>query len=501
MTEHISILNYTRDLQERLAALKSDRSALLKSREVVKNCRDGGGIFYGINTGFGGLARKRIDADQLRELQFNYLQSHAAGVGDPIPKELSRIMLELKIHSIGLGFSGVSEGTFLRLIEHLDKDLIPVVPEKGSVGASGDLAPLSHMCLPLIGLGQVWNSDGTETIPAEEGLQQHDLQPLELRAKEGLALTNGTQFMCAYGVDALRRALNLVKVADIVGLMSLDALQGSASPYDARVHELRPHPGQKAVAANGRKLLEGSRILASHGDCDKVQDPYSLRCIPQVHGASRDALEHARAVLEVEINSVTDNPLVLEDGSIISAGNFHGQPIALAFDYAAIALAELASIADRRIYLMTLGRDGLPIFLTDQGGLHSGFMIPQYTTAALVSENKVLCHPASVDSVPTSIGQEDHVSMGSIGAVKLRRVLENVERVLAIELLAAGQALDFRKPLESSPALVAAHQRLRQDVEHRGKDRIFENDIAAAHALVAGAELVAAVESKVGNLQ
>jgi histidine ammonia-lyase len=369
------------------------------------------------------------------------------------------------------------------------------VPSKGSVGASGDLAPLAHMSLPLIGLGHFWGDDD-KPIPAIDVLAKAGLQPIELQAKDGLSLINGTQFMAAYGAFILNRASNLVRTADTLAAMSLEALQGSDRPFDARVHALRPHKGQKAVADNIRSLLANSQILESHRDCGKVQDPYCLRCVPQVHGASRDALSHALEMIETELNSVTDNPLVFEDGDVISGGNFHGQPLALAMDYAAIALAELASISERRIYLLLEGHDGLPRLLMTETGLNSGFMIPQYTAAALVSENKVLCHPASVDSIPTSLGQEDHVSMGSISAVKLLQVLKNLEYVLAIELLTSAQALDYRLPLKPGKGVAAAHSFVRSRIPHREKDYLFQDDLTPSLQIIQSSALQSVVEAE-----
>lgn len=436
--------------------------------------------FYGINTGFGALASKRIGSDLLKQLQRNLILSHAVGTGDLIPKEICRLMLKLKIHALGIGYSGISDETFQRLLYFAEHDLIPAIPEKGSVGASGDLAPLAHMSLPLIGYGVFWDEKGKETIPSDEILRQHKLEPLDLQPKDGLSLINGTQLMSGYGAFVLEKALRIQKMADLIGAMSLEALQGSIKPFDERIHRIRPHRGQQAVAANVRKLLKESEILESHRNCGKVQDPYSLRCIPQVHGASRDALEHCISVVETEINSVTDNPLVFENGDIISGGNFHGQPLALVLDYAAIALAEFASISERRTYLLLSGHDGLPSLLMEETGINSGFMIPQYTAAALVSENKVLCHPASVDTIPTSLGQEDHVSMGSIGALKLLNVFKNVEQVLAIELFTAAQALDFRKPLKPGKGVEKAHQLIREEFPHADEDHYFRDEINLA---------------------
>ncbi len=364
----------------------------------------------------------------------------------------------------------------------------------------GDLAPLAHLALPLLGEGRFWTEDGTDVRPAASVLDEHGLEPITLRPKDGLALINGTQQMSGYAAHVLHEAQRLVKIADLLAAMSLEALQGSLKPFDERVHEVRPHPGAQQVAANVRTLLMDSEILASHRNCGKVQDPYSLRCVPQVHGASRDALRHATDVVEREINSVTDNPLVFENGDVISAGNFHGQPLALALDYAGIALAELASIAERRIYLLLAGHDGLPELLMEDTGLNSGYMMPQYTAAALVSENKSLAHPASVDSIPTSRGQEDHVSMGSVGAVQLLDILENVERVLAIELLTAAQALDYRRPLRPGRGVERSHETVRETISHREEDYLLEDDIDQSLAFVRGRALLDPVTEALGAL-
>lgn len=489
----ITIASLYDDLDATVTDHESSAESVDRSRLIVEAALSDGSAYYGINTGFGVLAGKRVDPERLATLQRNLLLSHAVGVGDPIPKDVTRIMLQLKVHALALGYSGVSRTTFDRLVAFARRDLIPVVPSRGSVGASGDLAPLAHMSLPLIGLGSFWDGDGSGTAPASDVLQKHDLAPVELRAKDGLSLINGTQMMAAYAAFVLHKSLSLVRLADIVSAMSLEALQGSIKPFDARIHDIRPYPGQKAVAANVRLLLEDSEILESHRDCGKVQDPYSLRCVPQVHGASRDALAYAVSVVETEMNSVTDNPLVFEDGSIISGGNFHGQPLALASDFAAIALAELASIAERRIYLLLAGHDGLPALLMRETGLNSGFMIPQYTAAALVSENKVLCHPASVDSIPTSQGQEDHVSMGSVSALKLIQVLRNVESVLAIELITAAQALDYRKPLRPGRGVELAHRVVREVIPHRERDYLFQEDLLPVLDLVRSGSCVRAL--------
>ncbi|HMB98146.1 MAG TPA: histidine ammonia-lyase [Balneolaceae bacterium] len=492
----ITIPNLFSDLAGRIQELKTDPQKLLNSRKVVEKALKDGRAYYGINTGFGALATKRVSDSQLLQLQKNLLLSHAVGVGDPVPKDISRLMLQLKVHSLGLGYSGISIETFNRLIYFLEHDLIPVIPQKGSVGASGDLAPLAHMSLPLIGLGEFWESFENKPVPALKRLKEHHIQPIDLQAKDGLSLINGTQLMSAYGAFVLHKTIRLLKLADLVSAMSLEALQGSITPFDKKIHDIRPHRGQIRTARNIRKLLEESEILESHRDCGKVQDPYCLRCIPQVHGASRTAIEHCIEIFETEINSVTDNPLVFENGEIISGGNFHGQPIALAIDYAKIALAELASISERRTYLLLKGHDGLPKLLMEETGINSGFMIPQYTAAALVSENKVLCHPASVDSIPTSMGQEDHVSMGSIGALHLYQVYQNVEQVLAIELFTAAQALDFRKPLKPGKGVDLAHAFVRKEIPHAITDHYFKDEIEKVVELIQKNELLDLIESE-----
>ncbi len=500
MSQVIRIPTLYADLAASMEALRSDHSALSRSRDIVLQALKDGGAHYGINTGFGVLANKRIDDEQLVSLQQNLLLSHACGVGDPIPPDITRLMLQLKIHALGLGQSGISRTTFKQLLRFEQKGLTPLVPSRGSVGASGDLAPLAHMCLPLIGRGEVWNKAETGKLDAAKALQSAGIKPVQLQAKDGLALINGTQLMAAYGAFVLERALVLQKDADILASMSLEALQGSATPFDERVHRIRPHKGQIAVAGNIRKLLLQSEIMDSHRDCGKVQDSYSLRCVPQVHGASRDALAYSVQTIEVELNSVTDNPLVFKNGDIISAGNFHGQPLALALDFAAIALAELASISERRTYLLLEGHDGLPKLLMKDTGVNSGFMIPQYTAAALVSENKILCHPASVDSIPTSLGQEDHVSMGSISALKLLSVLRNVEHVLAVEFLTAAQALDFRAPLKPGKGVQLAHQMLREQINHAHKDYEVRNDLEICANILRRGELAGRVEAGIGSL-
>jgi histidine ammonia-lyase len=488
------------DLAASMEALRAGHGALDRSREIVVAALEDGKAHYGINTGFGVLANKRIDPARLSELQQNLLLSHACGVGEPVPPEITRLMLQLKIHALGLGQSGISRSTFQHLLTFDRLGLTPWVPSRGSVGASGDLAPLAHLCLPLIGRGEVWDENETGKKSAAEAMRLLGIEPIQLKAKDGLALINGTQLMAAYGAFVLERTLVLQKEADILAAMSLEALQGSLAPFDERIQRLRPHPGQLSVASNIRKLLERSEIMDAHRDCGKVQDPYCLRCVPQVHGASRDALAYAALTVETELNSVTDNPLVFDNGDIISGGNFHGQPLALALDFAAMALAELASISERRTYLLLEGHDGLPKLLMEDTGLNSGFMIPQYTAAALVSENKILCHPASVDSIPTSLGQEDHVSMGSISAIKLLAVLRNVERVLAVELLTAAQALDFRAPLKPGHGVLVAHRLLRELISHANQDYEVRNDLDTCADLLRRGHLARGVEAAVGPL-
>lgn len=444
---------------------------------------------YGINTGFGPLCDTRISEADTSLLQSNILKSHSVGVGKPIPQEIAKLMLITKVQALAQGYSGVAPETLQRIIWHIDHDIIPIVPEKGSVGASGDLAPLSHLFLPLIGLGEVYENN--LHIPAGELLKKHNLQPLILGPKEGLALINGTQFILAFAVKAVQRLDDALNRADLIGALSLEGLMGSARPFDARLHAIRPFKGTKMVADRLFTLLTGSEINSSHVNCDRVQDPYSLRCMPQVHGASRNAWLHLKELTEIELNSVTDNPVIFNADDTISGGNFHGQPLALPLDYATVAAAELGNIADRRCYLMSEGRYGLPKLLTQDAGLNSGLMIPQYTTAALVTENKTLCFPASADSVPTSLGQEDHVSMGSISGRKLHQVIDNLEYIQAIELLYAAQAVDFRRPLKSTPVIEAIHAKVREHVPHIQDDRVFADDINNLHQLITNGSLLA----------
>ena len=494
---HIRLRRLYDDLDASVASLRRDRTTVAASRAIVDRALTDGKAYYGLNTGFGALAQQRISDDDVTTLQRNLLLSHAVGLGPLVPRPVARLMLLLKIHALGLGHSGVSETTFRALLDLAEHDLIPAVPSKGSVGASGDLAPLAHLALPLIGEGHFLHENGRDCIPAPDGLAAAGLGPIELQAKDGLALINGTQLMSGYGAWVLEQTYSLCSLADLIAAMSLEGLQGSIKPFDERIQDLRPHPGQAESARNVRSLLADSEILESHRECGKVQDPYCLRCVPQVHGATRDALRYARAVIETEINSVTDNPLVFSNGDIVSGGNFHGQPLALALDFAAIAIAELGSISERRTYLLLEGHDGLPRLLMTNTGINSGFMIPQYTAAALVSENKVLCHPASVDSIPTSLGQEDHVSMGSISALKLVEVFENVRRILSIELFTAAQALDYRRPLRPGRGVEVAHTHVRSVVPHREADALLHPDLSRCLELLRDGALLDAVTSEV----
>jgi histidine ammonia-lyase len=392
-------------------------------------------------------------------------------------------MLLTKVHALAQGYSGVQLATIERILWHVEHNVMPVVPEKGSVGASGDLAPLAHLFLPLIGLGEVVHEG--KRYRAEEILSRFNLAPVQLGPKEGLALINGTQFILAYAAKGVQRLHNCLEAADIIGAMSLEALTGTKAPFDSRLHALRPFKGSQLVAHRLELLLQGSDIMQSHIDCGRVQDPYSLRCMPQVHGASRNAWLHLKELTEIELNAVTDNPIVFSAEDTISGGNFHGQPLALPLDYACFAASEIGNISDRRCYLLLEGKWGLPMLLMRKVGLNSGFMIPQYTTAALVTENKTLCFPASADSIPTSVGQEDHVSMGSISGRKLNSIIDNLEYILAIELLTACQAIEFRRPLKSSELLEFAHHYVRDFVSFAEEDRVFADDISRVKELIA----------------
>jgi histidine ammonia-lyase len=472
---------------------KEVREKVQRSDASVRAMVNAGKTVYGITTGFGILANTKISEEDTATLQYKILQSHSVGVGEPVPLEIVKLMLITKVHSLAQGYSGVQLATLQRILWHIENNVLPVVPEKGSVGASGDLAPLAHLFLPLVGLGEVVY-EGTR-YKAQEVLNKFGLSPIQLGPKEGLALINGTQFILSYAIKAVQRMFNCLEAADIIGAMSLEALTGTKAPFDERLHDLRPFNGNKMVAQRLRELLHNSEIMQSHIDCGRVQDPYSLRCMPQVHGASRNAWIHLKELTEIECNAVTDNPIVFGDADTISGGNFHGQPLALPLDYACFAAAEIGNISDRRCYLLLEGKWGLPILLMNDVGLNSGFMIPQYTTAALVTENKTLCFPASADSVPTSLGQEDHVSMGSISGRKLNSIIDNLEFILAVELMCACQAIEFRRPLKSSPVLETAHEYVRQHVGFAKEDRIFANDINEIKELISNFSFVQTVNA------
>lgn len=476
------------------------RQRVRASQAVVANIVESGAAVYGINTGFGPLCTTRISKEETRVLQSNILKSHSVGVGDPVATEIARLMLVLKLHSLAQGYSGIAEATLDRMLWHLEMDAIPVVPSQGSVGASGDLAPLSHLFLPLIGLGKV-EYEG-KTMTGQELFRQTNLKPLDLGPKEGLALINGTQFIAAHAVKVVEVLHGCLSHADIIAAMMIEGLQGSIKPFHEDLHRVRPYKGNQHVAARMRAMLSDSEIMEDHIDCDRVQDPYSLRCIPQVHGASRNAWLHLKELLEVELNSVTDNPIVIDEALTISGGNFHGQPLAMTIDYACLAASELGNISDRRIYLALEGNsEGVPKLLMDDTGINSGYMILQYTTAALASENKGLCFPSSADSIPTSMGQEDHVSMGSIGGRKALRVLQNIEKILAIELLTAAQAFEFRKPMKSGAILDAVHQLVRQHVSFAQEDRVFGEDIERGIALIQSGEVLRTTQRVAAKVQ
>ncbi|MEO0471952.1 MAG: histidine ammonia-lyase [Bacteroidota bacterium] len=465
------------------------RQRILASEQDVAKIVQSGKVVYGINTGFGPLCTTMISAEDTQRLQTNILKSHSVGVGAPIPRDISRLMLILKLQSLSQGYSGIALKTLERILWHIQEDLIPVVPSQGSVGASGDLAPLAHLFLPLIGLGKMWVQG--EVRDTAQFFRENGLSPIQLGPKEGLALINGTQFIAAFAVSVVEKLQAALSQADLLGAMMIEALLGSAKPFFPQLHQLRPYKGNQHVAHRILYLLQGSEILASHLNCGRVQDPYSLRCIPQVHGTSRNAWLHLKELVEIEINAVTDNPVIFSEELTISGGNFHGQPLALPLDYAALAASELGNIADRRIYLSLEGKvAGLPQLLMHDTGINSGFMLPQYTSAALASENKSLLFPASGDSIPTSLGQEDHVSMGSISGRKAYQILENLENIQAAELLCAAQAFDFRRPLRSGAILEACHAHIRSKIDHAEEDRIFAEDLEQARQILHNRELI-----------
>ena len=482
------------------ASIAADaRSRMAAARELVDSL--GAEHTYGVNTGFGRFVSAHIPDEQAEELQLRLLRSHACGVGEPYPDDVVRGAMLLRANALAKGFSGARTETVELLVECLNRGVVPVVPARGSVGASGDLAPLAHLALPLVGEGEAVVEG--ERLEGGDALRRVGLEPIRLASKEGLSLVNGTQFMTAMAALGLVRAHRLAAVADLACALSLEALRGSRTSFRPAIHRTRPLQGQRASAANVWLLLEGSAIIESHRWCDKVQDAYSLRCAPQVHGACRDLLRYVEETVTVELNAATDNPLVLlEEHEVVSNGNFHGQPLAFALDALALATAELASISERRVERLVNPSlsDGLPPFLVEEGGLNSGFMIPQYVAASLVSENKVLAHPASVDSIPTSAGQEDHVSMGNAAGLKAQRVLANAERTLAIELLAGAQAVEFLAPLRPGDGVAATHDAVRALSPRLDEDRSLSADIErVAEAIRAGA-IQEQVESEVGVL-
>lgn len=480
---------------ERVTSDPAARKLVARSRAVIDSILARRETVYGVTTGFGVLKDKVINPEETGELQENLILSHAAGVGRPVPPEVSRAAMLLRANALSRGHSGVRPIVIDRLLDLLNRRITPVIPQQGSVGASGDLAPLAHLTLVLIGRGKVWAGD--RMAPAVPALKRAKLKPLRLEAKEGLALTNGTQLMTAYAALLVARVRRLLRSAEVVGATTLEALKGTDVAFLPELQEVRGHPGQKATARNLRKLLAGSQVLSSHVDCDKVQDAYSLRCMPQVHGAVRDAWEFIGRTVGTELNAATDNPLVFpgrKEGEVVSGGNFHGHPIALAMDLAAITLTQLAVMSERRTErLVNPQLSGLPAFLMHEEagarpGLNSGFMIAQYTAAALASESKSLSHPASVDSIPTSANQEDYVSMGPIAARKAWQVLENVEQVIAIEWLCAAQGLEFHRPLKAGRGVEAGVAALRARVPMLGRDRVLADDLVAAASLIRDGE-------------
>jgi histidine ammonia-lyase len=477
------------------------REKMKKSRQVVLDIVKKGKPVYGINTGFGALASKQIAEEDLAQLQYNLIRSHCTGVGKPFSREITRAIMLVRANCLIQGFSGVTPETIELLLDFINFNINPVVPEKGSVGASGDLAPLSHIALALIGEGEVEYQG--KIIKSDFAIHQIGKTPAALGPKDGLALINGTSVMLALGCLAFVDAERIMKQADIVACLTLDAVRGTASAFDLRISQLKPQPGQVDVSHNLLKIISGSEIIHSHKEDGKVQDPYSLRCIPQVHGACRQTLRHAHEVLETELNSVTDNPLVFADtGDVISGGNFHGEALALCMDYLAMGLSEICNIAERRVEkMMNPHFSDLPAFLTANSGLNSGLMIAHVTMAALASENKYLCHPASVDSIPTSTDKEDHVSMGVTAGRKLHEVVSNVQHGLAIELLCNTQGLDFLRPLKTSPALEKVYTLVRKHVSPIGEDRIFHKDIDNLTRLIQNDEIIKEVESLTGALK
>ena len=495
-----SLIRITRNGAQVCASLEAMED-VKKSRALVEELVAGGRPMYGINTGFGRFSEVAIPEEDINLLQIKLILADAAGVGAPLPTDVVRGMLVMRANSLLNGFSGVRPVVINTILDMLNRGVHPVVPEKGSVGSSGDLCPLAHMVLPMIGLGEA-EYNGV-VMEGAEAMAKAKIPLIELKAKEGLALINGTQCMTSVAAHALAAAITLKKTADIVGALTVESLRGIKNAYDPRIQDVRRHLGQKEAAENMLRLLEGSEYVTTQGEL-RMQDSYSLRCIPQIHGASRLAIDYVASVVENEINAVTDNPIVLVDtGDVFSGGNFHGQPVAIAADTLGIALSELGNISERRIAKLIdpALNHGLPAFLVKHGGINCGFMIPQYAAAALVSENKVLAHPASVDSIPTSAGQEDHVSMGTIGARKAAQILENVRMVLGIELMCAAQALDLQEKRKLGAGTEAAYKVIRGAVKFMEEDRVFYKDQKLAAELIADGTLVKAVEEAVGTLR
>ncbi|MAF77844.1 MAG: histidine ammonia-lyase [Halobacteriovoraceae bacterium] len=480
---------------------EDSKKKIARAKEYVHEIVNKDNAVYGINTGFGALSNVHIDKSDLGQLQVNLIRSHCTGVGEAFNREVTRAIMLLRANCLASGYSGVNPEAIDLLIDFLNHDIIPFVPSKGSVGASGDLAPLSHIALCLIGEGQVTYSG--KSVRSDFAISQISKKPITLGPKDGLALINGTAVMAALGSLAIVHAEKIMTLADISAAMTCDGVKGSKRAYDPRIQKLKPHPGQIAVAQNLNSLLEGSEIMDSHDTCGKVQDPYSLRCVPQVHGACRQTLEHIKVVFDRELNAVTDNPLLfIEDDDVISGGNFHGEALALAMDYLAMGVAEICNISERRVEkMMNPTFSELPAFLTGKSGLNSGLMIAHVTSAALVSENKYLCHPASVDSVPTSTDKEDHVSMGVTSGRKLLEVVENAYDCLSIEILCNTQAIEFQKPLKTSKPIQAAYDVVRRHVEPITEDRVFHNDMMAIKKLLKTDEILNEVKKHMGELQ
>jgi len=474
---------------------KEAEARVIKSRNIVDDIVENNKVVYGITTGFGKFSDVTISGEDCKELQRNLIISHSCGAGKPFSKEITRTMMLLRANALSKGYSGIRLSTLKTLIEMLNKGIHPIIPEKGSLGASGDLAPLSHMVLPMLGEGEAEFKGSI--LPGREAMEKAGIETVELTAKEGLALINGTQAMTAVGALAVYDSINLLKISDIAAALSIEALRGVKDAFDPRTHSIRPHKGQIQTAKNILNLTQDSTFITSQGEI-RVQDAYSLRCVPQVHGASKDALEYIKSKVEIEINSVTDNPIVTEEGDVISGGNFHGQPMAISFDFLGIAMAEMGSISERRLErLINYQLNDLPAFLVKVGGLNSGFMITQYAAAALVSENKILAHPASVDSIPSSANQEDHVSMGTIAARKGRDIIENVQRVLATEIMAACQAIDFRDGFTLGLGTKEAYTIVRENVEFMEKDIVIYPELDKITKLIVSGAIVERVEQKV----